>query len=291
MNIRDWIAGGKKTRVVLGKLRPVIKTSPGSWQVILGCSALDERQASVEDREAYYTLRPGCRSGFEATEGLPYSPGHGAFVGSGVAVPPEAFIPVSGAMTMLTVGQPALPGIDPRVVKSVDWGAVGGWIWDEFKGWIGGNGQPPPPPGTTGFVPTTCPDGYAWDAASGTCKATGMQGWIPGGQPGYLPATGMGCSPYGEAVMGAFNKPAMVPAQCQLPTLRCPPGSVLGKDNLCYDKGSISNANRKWPRPTRPLLTSGDMSVLRKANALESRLLRAYKRRGFPVMKKPPAKK
>jgi len=74
---------------------------------------------------------------------------------------------------------------------------------------------------------------------------------------------------FGGAVMGRFGA-ALVPATVPATRLRCPRGAVLGKDNLCYDH--IHKKDRKWNPGTKPLLTGGEMRIMRKAQALETRL-------------------
>lgn len=122
------------------------------------------------------------------------------------------------------------------------------------------------PTGTTG-----CPPTYVLQ--NGKCVKAGIDQWIPG------PIGTLG--DYGPAVIGAFGKPALTPKQIgQIkrkdgsthPILRCPPGSVLGRDDLCYNKGSITNKERAHPKGHRPLLTGGDMQALSKAKALTKKL-------------------
>jgi len=92
---------------------------------------------------------------------------------------------------------------------------------------------------------------------------------------------------YGQAVVGAWGKPALVPYTGSVPTRRCPPGAVLGKDNLCYQKGAIRNSDRKWPKPTAPLLSAGEMKTLRKIKSLENKVKRAWQAAGSPGKPKP----
>lgn len=147
---------------------------------------------------------------------------------------------------------------------------------------VGGGGETPTSPGTkpTGFVGGSgaCPTGYRWDGQR--CIETGMGGaierFLPGGQ------TGTGMDVYGQAVVGAWGKPALVPYTGSIPTRRCPPGAVLGKDNLCYARNSIPNSERKWPKPPRPLLTAQEMKTLRKIKSLEKKVKRAWQAAGSP---------
>jgi len=119
----------------------------------------------------------------------------------------------------------------------------------------------------------SCPPGTSVDN-SGRCATVGLRGelqrFLPRGETGFVGDV------FGEAVMGAFGIPAVVPAQVGTiqrkdgsvgPILRCPNKTVLGADNLCYMKGSVGRF-RKWPRGTRPFLTGGDVKCLRRANTL-----------------------
>lgn len=128
----------------------------------------------------------------------------------------------------------------------------------------------------------SCPSGYHWDGTQ--CVASGIGGTVqrilPGGQ------TGTGVDVYGNAVMGAFGMPALVPATESQPTRRCPPGLVLGKDNLCYARSSIRNSDRKWPKPPRPLLSAQDMKTIRKAASLQNKVKRTATKSGFTCRKK-----
>lgn len=167
-------------------------------------------------------------------------------------------------------------------------GGPGGAVLGGIAGYLGtGEGETPSSPGvqTTGFGPTPCPTGYRWDGTR--CVATGVGGmlerFIPGGETGVLPTQPVTTT---GTTMGAFGIPASMPFQVGQtqygPILRCIGGSVLGKDNLCYPKGSIPNKHRKWPRGARPLLTGGDMKTLRKINSLQGRVKRAWASAGKP---------
>lgn len=88
-------------------------------------------------------------------------------------------------------------------------------------------------------------------------------------------------------VMGQFG--AGMPPMHRTTTVReCLPGMVLGKDGNCYNKGSITNKARMYPRGTRPLGTPGEMAALRKAAAFGRRMEGAVKRmQKIGVLKKP----
>lgn len=177
--------------------------------------------------------------------------------------------------------QPIGPGNTP---SGINWGDLIDWGTNLIGGLIGG-GETPTSPGVqpTGLTtPGQCPQGYQWNGQQ--CVATGFAGtiqqWLPGGQTGTMQ------DQFGQAVMGGFGIPAMVPAQVGTinggPILRCPTGAVLGKDNLCYQKGSIPNKHRKWPKGPRPLLTGGEMKTLRKVKSLENKVKRAWTAAGKP---------
>lgn len=74
------------------------------------------------------------------------------------------------------------------------------------------------------------------------------------------------------AVMGQWGA-ALVPEQVGTvrrgdgsvgALLRCIRGMVLGTDDLCYNK-PLANGKRKWPRPTAPFLSGGDVKCIRKS--------------------------
>lgn len=54
---------------------------------------------------------------------------------------------------------------------------------------------------------------------------------------------------------------------------RCLPGHVLGKDHICHHKRDISNARRLYPKPRRPLGTSGDLNAVTRASRFGARLV------------------
>jgi len=127
---------------------------------------------------------------------------------------------------------------------------------------------------------TGCQAGQVRDR-SGNCinAATGFpqlpgRGRGRGGFTGATPAQEMPqdfADGFGGAVMGRFGA-ALQPAQVPATRLMCPRGSVLGRDNLCYDH--LPNRDRKWKKGAKPLLTGGEMNTLRKARRLEDRLKR-----------------
>jgi len=92
----------------------------------------------------------------------------------------------------------------------------------------------------------------------------------------------------GDAVMGQFGA-ALEPAFMTVERSVCLSGMQLARDGLCYNKGSISNSQRMWPRGRRPLLTGGDMRAIAIAARAGATLDRTTKRlRNLGMMKRLP---
>jgi len=126
--------------------------------------------------------------------------------------------------------------------------AVGGWL---------GNGQQQQqqPQQLAG-----CPSGYVPDGKGG-CRIQGIGSYLPGdvGRQdfGWQPVAGM----YG---IGAS------PIAVARTTRACPPGFVLGKDGVCYDR--LPRSARAHNPGTKPLLTGGDVNALNRARSLQKRI-------------------
>jgi len=100
----------------------------------------------------------------------------------------------------------------------------------------------------------SCPPGFKVDPSTGRCLAEGIGGtiarFLPGGETGMLPtAPGPGT---GMTTMGSFGVPAIQPTQMMTQRLDCPPGFLLGMDNLCYAKGTLPRQFRKWKPARKP---------------------------------------
>jgi len=91
--------------------------------------------------------------------------------------------------------------------------------------------------------------------------------------------------PQGEAVLGAFDLPAIVPLALQSVTLDCPPGMVLGKDNLCYPRQVLGRNNqfRKWRSAPRPSISRRDERCLAAVDAVQKKLKTLGKKAGLKV--------
>jgi len=124
----------------------------------------------------------------------------------------------------------------------------------------------------------------------GTCIDVGAI--LPGGDP-FITRPGEAIVEIGgQAVIGSFGMPAMVPdivgavrdhhGQVN-PIRRCRAG-VLGKDNLCYLK--IPNSFRKWPKATRPPVSASDAKCIRRAASATKRVERLAKSVGLRTKKR-----
>jgi len=123
---------------------------------------------------------------------------------------------------------------------------------------------------------TTCPEDLVL-APDGTCVFPGS------------PASGAHAA--GMAVMGRYGA-AIIPGGKTITRRVCIPGMQLGNDGLCYNKGQITNKERKWPAGRRPLLTGGDMRAISIAARAGARLERTSKRlQKIGLMKKPPPRR
>lgn len=134
-----------------------------------------------------------------------------------------------------------------------------------------------------------CPPGFRPNPQTGVCELAGATGaiqrFLPGGQTGTLPQL-PATDAYGNAVMGSFGVPAIQPAQASSMTLRCPPGSVLGKDNLCYQKGSIPSKFRKWKPARKPPISAKDWKALQTADRVKNKAKTVATKAGYSCRRK-----
>jgi len=156
----------------------------------------------------------------------------------------------------------------------------------------GGGRRPPPPP--TFALPPVVPQGFNVGGLNipNPCGA-GFEITLRGCQPiggGLPPLTGfgpMGPDPrtrrggaaddiFGEAVMGQYGA-GILPALLNPTVRRCPGGTVLGNDGVCYKSCNIRNSDREWPRGRRPLLTGGEMRAISVAASAAGKLGRKTK--------------
>lgn len=123
-----------------------------------------------------------------------------------------------------------------------------------------------------------CTPPTIWNSDLGSCIFPGSPGAGGGGQ----------------AQMGAFGIPAVAPTvvgQRQsnngtVPIRECPTGTVLGKDNLCYAKGSIPMKFRKWRPAKKAPITAADAAAIRKADRAKTRVKKLAGAVGFSCRKR-----
>jgi hypothetical protein len=193
--------------------------------------------------------------------------------------PPPGFLPMDGRGGLTGVGISGCEALGvPRSICEAGADAI-----NSFLG-RGGSSTGSSSPATQ--LVAGCPDGYV--NVNGRCEREGIGGaiqrFLPGGRTGTL------ADQYGEAVLGAFGIPGIMPsvvgqrqnARGEVnPILECPPGAVLGKDNVCYMKGSIPRKFRKWPPAPRAPVTAGDAKAIRKAERARGRVKKLAGNVGF----------
>jgi len=88
-----------------------------------------------------------------------------------------------------------------------------------------------------------------------------------------------------QAVTGAFGMPAMAPFAETRVVLDCPPGMVLGKDDLCYPSAVLRRNSqfRKWRSAPRPTVTRRDERALARIDSVQKALKRLGKKAGLKV--------
>lgn len=177
-------------------------------------------------------------------------------------------------------------------------GAVGGFIQGgplgAASGFARGGGGGRSTPVTLQPIPQSrqnCPAGFTRDAAGNCVQTQGaptpgfrgaVQRLLPGGQTGFQPIP-----QFGNAVMGQYGA-ALEPSTMSSTMLKCPRGTVLGTDDLCYNRKDIKNSERKWPRGRRPLLTGGDLRAITQASAAARKIERKTKQlRRLGMLKTP----
>jgi len=151
------------------------------------------------------------------------------------------------------------------------------------------------------LVASTCPEGFRVNPQTGVCEKVGLIGGLerllPGGATGTLPTVAGGGGGFGQAVIGAFGTPALVPMQAGTiqrlngttgAILRCPGGMVLGKDDLCYPKSVLGARGRfrKHPAARKPPVSVRDAQAIRQAESAKNRVKKLAQGVGFSVKKR-----
>ncbi|HCX87856.1 MAG TPA: hypothetical protein DG761_07510 [Gammaproteobacteria bacterium] len=214
-------------------------------------------------------------------ETTPFAPGHmiqaqGMRDGPTPASAIDVGSAVNRQVAMNTMAQLSLGGILKGIGKGVT-GIIPGTIDDRIFDTLTGKGRQTTQSFTPdpGFGPGPCPSGTF--RVRDRCVAPGDA--FPGGDPLTFAAGG-------QMQAGAFGVLATTPTMESVTVHRCPPGLVLGKDNLCYDKRTISNSQRKNPRPPRPAVSAADMKAIRKAAAAQKRVKSLAGKVGFSCKKR-----
>jgi len=204
----------------------------------------------------------------------------------------------------------AEPFVHKRILGAIT-GAAGSLITGgnpiagAVRGAIGAPRDRPAPPADTrvsggaragSMVPAVTNLGLQGGTTSGGCpgplqvrvgnQCVDLTALPPGGRPATYAAD------Y-TAVSGAFGLPAFQPAEQGRVVLKCPRGTVLGMDNLCYPKQVLSRRSqwRKWKGAPRPPISNAAVRAIRlRATALE-RIAELAKDAGLHVAKSPPKRK
>lgn len=84
--------------------------------------------------------------------------------------------------------------------------------------------------------------------------------------------------PGGTSVLHPLGHADTVPVLMARQVRTCGRGAVLGIDGYCHPKRMIRNSDRMYPKPRRPLGTSGDLNAVTKAASFARRLKSNNKR-------------
>jgi len=194
----------------------------------------------------------------------------------------------------MMAGQPTYGFFDTlksigRGIATVATGIIPGTLDDKLVSAVLGSSSPQQNRQTV-TARANCPPGFRANPNTGICEVEGpigaIQRFVPGGQTGTLPQANGVPAAYGNAVMGSFGVPALQPAQASAMSLRCPPGSVLGKDNLCYQKGSIPMQFRKWRPAKKPPISAKDWRALQTSARVEKKAKNIAMKAGFSCRKR-----
>jgi len=177
----------------------------------------------------------------------------------------------SSGSNMVTSGTPSPLTTAARAASTV--GGLGAAI----QGVVSGIQRLVPGGATGTSVGTTCPPGTI-RGPLGTCIDL-----IPGGSTS---GGGMVIGRF-DPIMGAYGA-GLLPGRESRTVHFCPPGLVLGKDNVCYAKGQLGKKNRKHNPGFRPPITGGDVSAIRRAEAARKRVMTLGRGVGLYVSKKRP---
>lgn len=168
----------------------------------------------------------------------------------------------------------------------------------------GGRDRPAPPADTriTGggragtMLPAVVNLGFTGGSGSGGCpgltqvrvgeRCVDLTALPPGGRPATYAAQG-------TAVPGAFGLPAFQPMAEERRMLKCPRGTVLGMDDLCYPKQVLSRRSqwRKWKGAPRPPISNAHVRAIRLRGQALDRIGELAKDAGLHVTKGAPPRR
>lgn len=199
-------------------------------------------------------------------ETAPFAPGHLLQEAAERNRPSPASAVDVGSVVNRVAFRPGMSNISlGGVLKTIGGGITGvipGTIDDKiFDALTGGSKTASVPYApTTASGPGPCPSGTF--RVGSQCLSPGDA--FPGGDPLTFGAGG-------QMQRGAFGYLSVTPTMQSVTVHRCPPGLVLGKDNLCYEKGTIKNSQRKNPKPPRPAISGADIKAINKAEQVRKR--------------------
>jgi len=124
-------------------------------------------------------------------------------------------------------------------------------------------------------------------ASSGPCGNPPRPGCVPVDLPSTPTITTPAEGDF-QAVQGAFGMPAIAPKSAMRQRFVCPPGMVLGDDNLCYPKAVLRRSSRfrKWRPGRKAVLTGGDLNKITAVKTIIGTARNAISGLGITVKKK-----
>ena len=157
-------------------------------------------------------------------------------------------------------GPSVIPGPGENIVPGGGWPRSGGREKNLVAGGTGGD----------------CPGAWSVRGPGGTC--IDLTALPPGGDPAVTGGVQLpgGSDGYGAAVRGLYGVGIQPRVEAQT-VRRCPPGTALGKDGVCYEGLHRNSPKRAWPMGMKPLMTGGDRAAIRKAASAAAKLGRAKK--------------
>jgi len=199
--------------------------------------------------------------------------------------------PLVGGVDMVGVGATSKGGVLGTVgtILGGPAGGVVGGIVGGITDVLGGIGK------------SKCPGPYNYNPQTGGCDpkpgtslvSTGGGGSPLGPQEIFFPpsSTSVGVTTPAEYGLSGYTtgmddwgRMYAEPLVFSRNVRKCPEGTVLGKNGLCYAKGS--GAPRMWKKPPKPILSAHDGKTLRQIAAIQKRIRKANSMAGLTATKK-----